>query len=112
MFLFKKKCQIKWCLIRNSFLCAGGVVVYVIIISLIMQKGEEIFGQLNDFTGPVIFLLLFVFSALITGTLVFGPPIWYYLGGSKKEAWQQFFYNILWLFIIIVFIVGTRILMF
>ena len=111
MFFLKKKCQIKWSLIRNGFISAGGVVVYIVIVSLVMQNGEKIFGSLDNFAGPVIFLLLFVFSTLVTGGLIFGFPVWHYLEGDSKSAWRQFFYNTFCLFLIIVFIITARMLL-
>ena len=39
------------------------------------------------------FLMLFVFSALLTGYLVLGKPIMMYVDGQKKEAVRLLFYT-------------------
>ncbi len=35
---------------------------------------------------PIAMLLLFIFSAALTGSLVFGRPVLWYMDGRKKEA--------------------------
>ena len=39
-------------------------------------------------------LMLFVFSAAFTGTLVLGRPIVWYLNGKKREALSLLFYTL------------------
>ncbi len=69
--------------IRNS----AATVVYVAAVAWFMFNGNAIFGKQNDnFLMPLAILLLFVVSALITGLLVLGQPIWTYLQGRKAEA--------------------------
>jgi hypothetical protein len=48
--------------------------------------GEAKIGANNTFLAPIAMLLLFVFSAALTGFLVFGQPAILYLDGKKKEA--------------------------
>lgn len=83
-----------------SLLDALGVAVYVAIVSFIMQNGQRIFGKMDNFLGPIAFLLLFVLSAAITGALILGRPTILYLEGSKKEAVKLFLYTIGWLFLV------------
>ena len=45
----------------------------------------------------VAFLLLFVLSAAITGSLVFGRPALMFLGGQKTEAVSFLLYTLAWL---------------
>lgn len=52
-----------------AFLQATGVLVYVSLISLLVFNGNKIFGPVGGFLGPVAFLLLFIVSAMITGSL-------------------------------------------
>lgn len=94
-------------LIFISFLDALGVAVYVAIVSFIMQNGQRIFGKMDNFLGPIAFLLLFVLSAAITGALILGRPVILYFEGSKIEAIKFFLYTICWLFFVtlIVFMV-------
>jgi len=85
-----------------------GVVVYVGLVTLIMMHGAQVFGQVNNFLGQVMFLMLFIISALITGGLVLGRPIFLYFEGDKKQSLQLFFWTGFWLAImtIIVFVIG------
>jgi hypothetical protein len=87
-------------LIAIGFLNAFGVSLYVTIVALILRNGEKIFGKMDNFLSPVAFLLLFVLSAAITGTLTLGRPIWLYLDNRKLEAVKLFFYTLGWLFAI------------
>lgn len=89
-----------------SYLNAAGVAVYVIGILFISRGGEKIFGKMDNFWGPVAFLLLFVLSAAITGALTLGRSVWLYFENRKTEAIKMFFYTIGWLFLI-TFIVLT-----
>jgi len=45
-------------------------------------------------TAPIVMLSLFVFSAALTGTLIFGRPILWYLDGKKSEAISLFAYTL------------------
>jgi len=56
-----------------------------------------LFGKMQSVLSAVAFLLLFVVSAAITGYLVFGQPILYYLDGQKKEALGLLGYTVFWL---------------
>jgi len=87
-------------LILIGLLNAFGVAVYVAIVSFIMQNGQRIFGKMDNFLGPIAFLLLFVLSAAITGALILGRPVILYFEGSKKEAVKLFICTIGWLFLI------------
>ena len=84
-------------LIQRSFLNALGTGVYVALIVTTMFNGEKMFGQVNNIFAPILFLLLFVTSAAITGSLVLGKPVLMYLDGAKREAIQLFLYTIGWL---------------
>jgi hypothetical protein len=91
-------------LIFHSLLHALGVFIYILLVATIMKNGEKIFGKMADVWGPLAFLLLFVFSAAITGALVVGQPVVNYLNGQKKEAIFQLFATLVWLLIFLVLI--------
>ena len=92
-------------LIMAATLDSLGVVVYIFLVSLIMNNGEKIFGSMaNSAIAPVAFLLLFVFSALVTGGLILGRPIILYLDGQKKEGLKLLFYTGASLLVILVLI--------
>lgn len=85
----------------KGLLNAVGVGVYVFFVSLIMRNGEQIFGKMDKLLGPVAFLMLFVLSAAITGSLVLGQPILLYVENRKTEAVKLFLFTLASLFIII-----------
>jgi len=88
---------------------------YIIAISSFMfWAGESKLGANNTFLAPIAMLLLFVFSAALTGFLVFGQPAILYLDGKKKEALTLLTYTlailsgITILSIILLIIFGSR----
>jgi len=83
-----------------SFLHALAVLIYVVLVALLMNNGEKLFGSMTGIWGPVAMLLLFTVSAAVTGLLVLGRPIYLFLNGNKKEALQFLFYTLGWLVII------------
>ena len=93
-----------------SFLHAVGVVFYILLVALIMSNGEKIGGKMDKLFGPVAFLLLFTFSAAVTGSLVLGRPILWYLDGQKKEAVKLFIWVLGWMFLLTVIIFGIQII--
>lgn len=95
-------------ILKESFLSAAGVVVYVFLVAGLMLHGEKIFGKMQNFWGPVIFLLLFVFSALITGLLVLGRPAWLYLEKEKKVAVKLLLSTTGWLLVIMTVIMAAK----
>jgi hypothetical protein len=77
---------------------ALGVTAYVALVAVIISNGERIFNHLRPgIIGPLAFLLLFVFSALLTGTLVLLPPARLYFDGRKTEGIRLLLYTAGWL---------------
>lgn len=88
-------------LLKRAIGSGLGTVAYVFLVSRIMLSGEQFFGKFeNNFLAPVVFLLLFVFSALFTGYLVLGKPVMMYIDGQKKEAVKLLFYTGACLFVL------------
>lgn len=83
----------------TAFLNALGVVAYTALVAWIMQSMGKIEGE-PSLLGPVAFLMLFVLSAAVTGSLVLGRPILLYLNGLKAEAVRLLLYTIGWLGVI------------
>jgi len=88
-------------LIPIALLHAISVFLYTLLISAVMMNAENWFGAMNNFTGPALFLLLFVASAAITGALVLGKPIILYLDNKKKDAISLFCLTVGWMVILI-----------
>jgi hypothetical protein len=81
----------------NSLATTG----YIVLIGLFMYFGERTqIGRTNAFLAPIAFLLLFVFSAALTGFLVFGRPAIMYIDGKKKEALELLFTTLAFFFVI------------
>jgi hypothetical protein len=72
---------------KYAGLNALGTVLYVTLVASLMYNAPKIFGGDEDTVLiPIAMLLLFVVSASITGLLVLGRPVMWYLDGKKKEA--------------------------
>jgi hypothetical protein len=85
-----------------SFLNSLGVLIYVSAIAFLLNNGEKVFGKMMPVWGAVGFLMLFVVSALITGLLVLGRPVYLFLDGFKKEAVKMLIFTVGWMFVITV----------
>jgi len=82
---------------KNGFLNAVGTLIYIALVALLMQNGDKIFGEIENFLAPIAFLLLFTLSALTVGGLILGKPIMLYLDAKKKEAVALLISTALWL---------------
>lgn len=76
-------------IIKNAIINAVLTSAYVgMLVSLIFYAPKVIKNSdgNNTILIPIAMLLLFVFSAGLTGSLVLGRPILWYMEGRKKEA--------------------------
>ena len=89
-------------LLQQAIVSSVCVLAYVGIISWVLIHGEQFFGSLprGDIRGLMLFLMLFVFSALITGLTVLGRPTYLFLNGQKKEALTLLGYTVAGLFVL------------
>jgi hypothetical protein len=76
--------------------------LYVILIGAFFINAQSIFGPVDPPLIPIAMLLLFVFSAALCGSLVFGTPILWYLDGKKKEAMKLLGYTLIFLFLVLI----------
>ncbi len=83
-------------IIKIAAMNAGLTALYIVIVAGTMfYIAETRLGQAEPSVFiPIFMLMLFVFSATITGTLMLGRPILWYVEGKKKEAVQLFGYTI------------------
>ena len=86
-------------LILQGFLFSLGVVAYVSLVVIVMFNGTTLFGTMDNFWGPMAMLLLFIVSAAITGSLVFGRPVYLFITGFKSESVKLALYTIGFLFL-------------
>ena len=92
-------------LVYPSILNSLGVLAYVSLVALFMNNAQKIFGKNDNIITGVIFLMIFILSALITGSLVLGRPILLYLDGKKVEGVKLLFYTIISLFVILALVI-------
>jgi len=79
-----------------GFLQALAMAAYCFLISGFFQFGNIFFPEQSTFWIPVLILILLVFSAAITGTIVFGYSVYLALNQRIKEALSIFFYTLLY----------------
>jgi len=92
-------------IIKSAFINAIGTTIYIIIVaSFIYYLQENVPKEINTVVIPIAMLLLFVFSAALTGILVFGKPVMLYLDGKRKEAISLIGYTLGILLTITVFV--------
>ena len=91
-------------ILKNAVMIAAGTAVYVVLIATFMSNTQNLFGpdDPKSVLVPISMLLLLILSAAITGFLVFGRPILWYLDGKKKEALSLLAYTLGSLFVLTV----------
>lgn len=77
------------------------IFLYVSGVSWIMTHGESLFTKQGNTVSVMAFLLLFVFSAGATGSLIFGRPVYLFMNGEKGAAIKQLLATLAWLFIVV-----------
>lgn len=98
LFLLLK--SMKNVILKYAGLNALGTALYVAAVAIFMSHTSEIFNGVEEKTAliPFAMLLLFVLSATVTGSLVIGRPVLWYLDGKKKEAVRLFIATVGFLF--------------
>ena len=86
-----------------ALLQASGVAGYCLLISLLLWKGNEIFGKVPNFFGPVAFLVLFIVSGFYKAYKLF-------FDDKKKQAIELVIYTTGWLFLFFVFFLAFAVL--
>lgn len=91
---------------------AVGVLAYIFLIATFMSKASAWFGEADQkIVTPVAVLMLFVFSALVTGGLVLGKPAMLYLDGQKKEGVRLLVFTGISMFVLIFLVFGVLLIM-
>ena len=82
--------------LRYALINAFGTTIYIVVVVFFISAmdGSLIDGKKETLLAPILMLMLFVFSAAFTGTLVFGRPVIWYLDGKKREALALLFYTL------------------
>ena len=84
-------------LVKLAFFSALGEAVYILLIALFVINSGKLEGNKPGVLPIIAFLLLFVFSASLSGALVLGKPILLYLDGKRKEGIYLFGLTLGWL---------------
>jgi len=87
----------------HGLLSAMGVVLYITGVAFVLTNVEKLFDGVADVWVASTMLLLFVFSALVMVLLIFGPPVFHFLEGRKRESWQLILITTLFLFLVLLF---------
>lgn len=89
-------------ILKFAGLNALGTALYVVFVASFLSYTPVLFGSVPEKTVfiPIAMLLLLVFSASLTGLLVLGRPIMWYLDGKKKEAVTLFMATLGFLFLL------------
>lgn len=90
-----------------GFLQAVAVVAYISALIKVMQVLGQTFGSQSENVIAIIMLSLFVFSAALTGALVFGLPAYLILNKKTREGLTVFGSTLVTLFVFIVVLVAT-----
>jgi hypothetical protein len=94
-------------LVVQGIIQASGVLSYIFLLSVFMNKANDWIGEDDrGLIAPILVLLIFVFSALITGSLVLAKPIMFYIDGKKKDGIKLLFYTgaSIFVFIFLIFL--------
>jgi len=88
---------------------ALGVTLYCALVGLLIWKGNEFFGA-PIYLGPVMFLVLFIVSALICASIVFYHPCILFFEGKKRQAIDLVLITTGWLFLFFLIILFLSVL--
>jgi len=92
-------------IVKRALIDSIGTAVYVIVVASFMYYIQLNMSETKDnIFAPIAMLLLFVFSAALTGILVFGKPFMLYLDGKKKDAMSLIAWTLGFLFVIIMIV--------
>jgi hypothetical protein len=91
---------------------ALGVLIYIFLLATFFSRASGWFGEADQkIITPVAALMLFVFSALVTGGLILGKPLMLYFDGHKKEGVKLLFFTGLGLFVFMALVFTALLIM-
>ena len=98
-------------LVNYAIIHSLGVLAYVSLVVKFMNNAQRLFGKNDNAMTGVVALMIFILSALVTGSLVLGRPIMLYLDGKKSEAVKLLFYTMASLFVLLLLAIGGLLLL-
>lgn len=91
-----------------GFFQALGLVGYCSLIALFISQANKWFGKAPNYFGPLLFLMLFTTSALISALIVGAYPfILYFNKRQTKQAIKLVFYTAGWLLALVIAVIIT-----
>lgn len=91
-----------------GFLQAVGLTVYCSLVSVLFWQGNKLFGNVPNYLGPFLFLVIFTTSALISALITLGYPfLLFWEKKQTREALRLVGYTAGWLVFIAVLILTT-----
>jgi len=94
-----RKNKLPW---KEGFVQDLSVAGYVGVVVVFMTNAQDWLGKLDNTTGPILFLALFVTSALVCGLLVFARPYRLFLNKKGEEALELVLMTAKWLVVLLV----------
>lgn len=91
-------------ILKHAFVNAILTSLYIGLVASFLSYAPQYFGladKPDTVFAPILMLMLFVFSAAITGALVLGKPILWYMDGNKRDAVRLFLYTLAVFFVAI-----------
>ncbi|NMB70294.1 hypothetical protein GYA27_03785 [candidate division WWE3 bacterium] len=90
-----------------GFLQASGLVSYIIVVSLVLTNVTRLFrNDTGEFYAPIIMLLVFIFSAVISASLVLGRAGVLFWDKKYKEAFKLIGWTLTWIaFYLLLFVI-------
>jgi len=81
-----------------------GLTAYITLFALLSQLTSSWIqpANISPIVSVIFFLLVFVFSTLISGSLILGYPAKLFFEGKKKEAFSVLLWSAVWMIIFII----------
>ncbi len=101
-------------LFKTAAINATVTAAYIVLVASALFYAENMNIKEPSVLIPIFMLMLLVFSATLTGSLMLGKPILWYIDGKKKEALSllsytvSIFFGIMLIALCIMLLVGTR----
>jgi len=87
------------------------IIIYCFLVGLIFWKGNTWFGKMDFYLGPVLFLVLFILSALICGLTAFAYPIYiFWEEKNTSKALRIIGFTSIWLFVFVLLVMTALII--
>ena len=93
-----------------GFLQASGIFMYCLLVGLLLWKGNDLFGNINNLLGPLMVLSLLVVSVLICALLAFGKAaILFWDNKDTEGAVRLVAFTAAWLALFVIFLINVLI---